>query len=197
MRKVLLLAVFLGVAMVASVFSKTISVEELGLQQVRPGTQPEYLVALLGSPSEISEENGCMVYNYNEGFRVYYADGRFMSRMVVTGQGMLTPSGVGVGMPAGRLSVYGGPAEVKEAGGEPQEFLKSFTPCHLHMSDFGTRKHMPAGEGDFDWKAIKAVLEADRYQGLYTLEPGYRFYLDDTEAKLAKAYRFLEENFGD
>lgn len=87
--------------------------------------------------------------------------------------------------------------EVKEAGGEPQEFLKSFTPCHLHMSDFGTRKHMPAGEGNFDWKAIKAALDANRYQGLYTLEPGYRFYLDDTEAKLAKAYRFLEENFGD
>ena len=125
MRKLLLLAVFLGVTMVASVFSKTISVEELGLQQVRPGTQPEYLVALLGSPSEISEENGCVVYNYNEGFRVYYADGRFMSRMVVNGQGMLTPSGVGVGMTADRLAAYGIPAEVKEAGGSTTYVYKT------------------------------------------------------------------------
>lgn len=87
--------------------------------------------------------------------------------------------------------------EVKEAGGEPQEFLRAFTPCHLHMSDFGVRKHMPAGEGSFDWKAIRKALDEGGYEGFYTLEPAYRFYLDDTAAKLAKAYRFLEENFGD
>ncbi len=87
--------------------------------------------------------------------------------------------------------------EVREAEGDPVEFIKAIKPCHMHMSDYGTRKHMPAGEGTFDWKAIRAGLDAWDYEGYYTLEPAYRFYMQDVEKKLADAYHFLEEYFGD
>ncbi len=88
--------------------------------------------------------------------------------------------------------------EVCETGGDPIEFLRQLKPCHLHMSDFlnGT-KHLPAGEGGLDWQEIKRVLDGHGYTGMYTLEPTYRYYLNDVPAKLEKAYRFLEENFSD
>ena len=85
--------------------------------------------------------------------------------------------------------------EVKEADGDPVEFIRGVKTCHMHMSDFGTMKHLPAGEGNFDWKAIRKALDDQDYQGFYTLEPAYKFYMTDVENKLKKAYRFLEENF--
>ena len=87
--------------------------------------------------------------------------------------------------------------EVKEADGEPAEFLRQLTPCHLHMSDVGTFKHVPAGDGIFDWKDIRAALEEKKYKGYFTLEPAYRWYIAEPAKELARAYRFLEENFGD
>ena len=88
--------------------------------------------------------------------------------------------------------------EVREAEQDPVDFLREMpVPCHLHMSDFGVRKHMPAGEGSFDWKAIRSELDKKQYAGYYTLEPAYRFYMDNIEEKLRKAYSFLEENFSD
>ena len=60
----------------------------------------------------------------------------------------------------------------------------------MHMSDHaGDAKHIPAGEGEADWKAIKKALGG--YSGYYTLEPSYRFYLSEPENKLAKAYSFI------
>ena len=60
----------------------------------------------------------------------------------------------------------------------------------MHLSDHaGDKKHIPAGEGENDWAAIKKAL-AD-YEGYYTLEPLYRFYIDEPEKKLAKAYDFI------
>lgn len=86
--------------------------------------------------------------------------------------------------------------EVCEAGGDPVEFLSKVKPCHLHLSDFaGAKKHLPAGEGAIDWAGVKAQL-AD-YQGFYTLEPSYRYYLEDIEARLAKAYRFVSGLFAE
>ena len=87
--------------------------------------------------------------------------------------------------------------EVKEADGEPAEFLRQLTPCHLHMSDFGTFKHVPAGDGIFDWKDIRAALEEKQYKGYFTLEPAYRWYIDEPLKELRRAYKFLEDNFGD
>ena len=87
--------------------------------------------------------------------------------------------------------------EVREADGDPVAFIEKLPPCHLHMSDFlGDTKHLPAGEGDTDWAGIKRALGGDKYKGFYTLEPAYRFYIDDLPAKLRSAYEFLERTFG-
>lgn len=85
--------------------------------------------------------------------------------------------------------------EAKEADEDPVDFIRGVKTCHMHMSDFGKVKHLPAGEGDFDWKAIRKALDDQDYEGFYTLEPAYKFYMTDVENKLKKAYRFLEENF--
>lgn len=81
--------------------------------------------------------------------------------------------------------------EVCEAGGDPVAFLREVRPAHLHLSDFaGARKHLPAGEGAIDWAGVKDAL-AD-YQGVYTLEPSYRYYLEDIPARLRKGLGFIK-----
>lgn len=88
--------------------------------------------------------------------------------------------------------------EVCEAGGDPVDFIRELKPWHLHLSDFGGgKKHLPAGEGDIDWKTIISLLKGHEYSGMYTLEPTYRYYLSDTAEKLRAGYRWLEENFSD
>ncbi len=89
--------------------------------------------------------------------------------------------------------------EVCEGGGDPIAFLKAIAPypCHLHLSDFmDGRKHLPAGEGAIDWKGVKAVLDAKKYPGYYTLEPSYRYYVTDIPTRLRKAYEFARRTFG-
>jgi len=87
--------------------------------------------------------------------------------------------------------------EVREADGDPVAFIEKLPPCHLHMSDFlGDVKHLPAGEGDTDWVGVKRALGGDKYTGFYTLEPAYRFYLDDIPKKLKEGFEFLERTFG-
>ena len=86
--------------------------------------------------------------------------------------------------------------EVCEAGGDPVQFLGAIQPCHLHLSDFsGTSKHLPAGEGDIDWAGVKAQL--GDYTGFYTLEPSYRYYLEDIDARLRRAHAFIAGLFPD
>ncbi len=80
--------------------------------------------------------------------------------------------------------------EVCEAGGDPVRFLRAFTPCHLHLSDYaGASRHLPPGEGDIDWQGVKNALAG--FTGVYTLEPSYRYYLDDVDEKLARARDFI------
>lgn len=89
--------------------------------------------------------------------------------------------------------------EVREAGGgptDPAAFLLAAPPCHLHLSDYlGDKKHLPAGEGDTDFAAVARTLTG--YEGFYTLEPAYRYYIENTEAKLRAGYEFLERTFVD
>jgi len=106
--------------------------------------------------------------------------------------------------PAGLLayiaSLGAGPAakpmvdttEACESDENPAEFIRAIKPAHLHLSDHaGEAKHIPAGEGDQDWRAIAKALEG--YKGYYTLEPLYRFYLDEPERKLEKAFGFISD----
>lgn len=80
--------------------------------------------------------------------------------------------------------------EACEAEEDPAAFISAVKPRHMHLSDHaGDKKHIPAGEGENDWAAIKKALAG--YEGYYTLEPLYRFYIDEPEKKLAKAYDFI------
>lgn len=82
--------------------------------------------------------------------------------------------------------------EVREADGDPVAFIKDLPPCHLHLSDFAQgRKHLPLGEGEIDWPGIRDALAG--YQGLYAVEPSYRYYLEDIPAKLEKDLRFIRQ----
>ncbi|MDR1800698.1 MAG: sugar phosphate isomerase/epimerase [Lachnospiraceae bacterium] len=86
--------------------------------------------------------------------------------------------------------------ESREAGISPTDFAKEFMPCHLHLSDYKDDvKHLPAGEGDTDFSTFREAIKG--YEGFYTLEPAYRYYLDDAPNKLSAGYEFLERNFTD
>lgn len=86
--------------------------------------------------------------------------------------------------------------EACESGIDPAEFIAKAKPIHLHLSDHsGDVKHIPAGEGDTDWHSVRDALAG--YEGYYTLEPLYRFYLETPEKKLARAYYFLANLIGE
>jgi sugar phosphate isomerase/epimerase len=83
--------------------------------------------------------------------------------------------------------------EACEAYQDPAEFIKTVKPIHLHLSDYkDDKKHLPAGQGSIDWKALKSALSQVGYEGYYTLEPSYRYYINDTENRLKEAYDFIQ-----
>ncbi len=85
--------------------------------------------------------------------------------------------------------------EACEADENPADFIRTVQPVHLHLSDHaGNVKHIPAGEGEQDWAAIAKALEG--YKGFYTLEPLYKFYLDEPVKKLTKAFNFISGLIG-
>jgi sugar phosphate isomerase/epimerase len=80
-----------------------------------------------------------------------------------------------------------------EAGIDPVYFIRQARPIHLHLSDHaGDQKHIPAGQGEGDWRAILLALKEIGYSGIYVLEPAYRHYLEDVEAKLRLARKSLD-----
>lgn len=80
--------------------------------------------------------------------------------------------------------------EAVEADEDPAAFIRAVKPIHTHLSDHaGEAKHIPAGEGEVDWKAVREAL--GEYSGYYTLEPLYRFYIDDPLPKLERALAFI------
>ena len=83
--------------------------------------------------------------------------------------------------------------EACEAFQDPAEFIKTVKPIHLHLSDYkDDMKHLPAGQGSINWKDVKSALSRIEYDGYYTLEPSYRYYLEDTENRLKEAYDFIK-----
>lgn len=90
----------------------------------------------------------------------------------------------------GRFEPMVDTTEAIEAGEDPAEFIREVGPSHLHLSDHrGEKKHLPAGEGEIEWRKVREAL--DGYGGFYTLEPLYRYYLDDPKPKLKKARAFI------
>lgn len=83
--------------------------------------------------------------------------------------------------------------EVIEGGGDPIEFISGLenVPCHLHLSDYDEKKHIPIGTGRVDWKAVTTLLKNRGYCGYWTLEPSYKYYLDDPDTQLRKDYEYI------
>lgn len=79
-----------------------------------------------------------------------------------------------------------------EAEIDPTHFILAVKPIHLHLSDHaGEEKHIPAGEGEGDWKEILSAVRETGYGGIYVLEPAYRHYLDDPVRKLERDREFI------
>lgn len=81
--------------------------------------------------------------------------------------------------------------EVIEGGGDPVAFIRGLrrAPSHLHLSDFKDgKKHLPLGDGDVDWKEVIKAAQEKGFTGLYTLEPSYRYYLENLDFKLRESY---------
>lgn len=79
-----------------------------------------------------------------------------------------------------------------EASEDPGNFIRKVKPIHTHLSDHkGEAKHLPAGEGEIDWMDVRDSLAG--YEGLLTLEPLYRHYLEDPRPKLEKARGFISK----
>lgn len=84
--------------------------------------------------------------------------------------------------------------EVIEGGGDPLEFIAGLenVPCHLHLSDYKDNvKHIPIGTGKVDWKAVTTLLKNRGFSGYWTLEPSYKYYLDDPDVQLRKDYEYI------
>ncbi len=84
--------------------------------------------------------------------------------------------------------------ESLEGDVDPYFFIKNLAdvPAHLHLSDFADNtKHLPIGEGSIDWKALFALLRERGYSGYYTLEPRYKYYIENIDERLRKDYEYL------
>jgi len=107
-----------------------------------------------------------------------------------TGKGLLSYISSFGGHPAIQPMVD--TTEACEAFQDPVEFIKTVRPVYVHLSDHkGEQKHLPAGQGSINWNAVKDALALIGYNGYYTLEPSYRYYLEDVENRLRDAYRFI------
>lgn len=85
--------------------------------------------------------------------------------------------------------------EALEGGVDPCDFIAGMAgvPCHLHLSDFAEgKKHLPIGTGRIDWKALAALLKGRGYEGYWTIEPSYKYYLEGIEARLVRDLERLE-----
>jgi len=80
--------------------------------------------------------------------------------------------------------------ESLECSQNPMDFIERTAPNHLHLSDFSSvSKHLPIGEGMIEWEKIFGKLKEKQYNGIYVIEPSYRFYADDMENSLKKVYK--------
>lgn len=86
--------------------------------------------------------------------------------------------------------------ECLEGGTDPIEYISKLENCpsHMHFSDFKDNiKHLPITQGSIDWKTLINLLKEKGYNGYWTHEPTYRYYLSDIENKIRRDY---ENMFG-
>ena len=89
--------------------SANISQDEVALGGIKLGATPEYVKSVYGEPSSyINLPNNGIIYNYNDTFKIYFANLKYMYWMeTLSNNGIATPSGVAVGMNASILDKYG------------------------------------------------------------------------------------------
>ena len=113
MKKFLSVMTFLMMFFFGSFVSAEISPSEIALGGIPLGASPEYLKSVYGEPTSYDKSDdgvnyGGVIYNYNNTFKVYYADGKYMYWLKTSANnGIGTPSGICVGMPESVLEKYG------------------------------------------------------------------------------------------
>lgn len=82
--------------------------------------------------------------------------------------------------------------EAVESGQDPVYMLKKLDVIHIHASDHkGEDKHILPGQGDLDWKKIFSVLEEKKFSGFFTVEPLYKYFLEDPVQKMKAVLKYL------
>jgi len=108
MKKLLSVVAFLVMFSFGAIASAEIPPSEVALGGVPLGASPEYLKSVYGEPTRYERQNDSVIYNYNNTFRVMFANGKYMYWLETTANnGIGTPSGVRVGMPESVLDQYG------------------------------------------------------------------------------------------
>ena len=70
--------------------------------------------------------------------------------------------------------------------------LKKLDVIHIHASDHKDEaKHIPPNEGDLDWAKIISVLQEKGFSGFFTVEPSYRYFLEEPVEKMKAVLEFL------
>ena len=113
MKKILSMIAFFAIFSFSTFAAAEISPSEVALGGIPLGASPEYLKSVYGEPTSYDKSDdgvnyGGVIYNYNNTFKVYYADGKYMYWLETTANnGIGTPSGIRVGMPESVLEKYG------------------------------------------------------------------------------------------
>ena len=128
MKKILPLLTFIVVFSFSTMASAigVISPEEIALGGISPGSTPAYVTSVYGDPTRSyygydGMGNYTLTYDYNNTFKVRFwqGDGGWFAYQVKTtaNNGIKTPAGVRVGMPASVLSnVYGATPSYNDGG---------------------------------------------------------------------------------
>lgn len=82
--------------------------------------------------------------------------------------------------------------EAVESDQDPVEMLKKLDVIHIHASDHkGEAKHILPNEGTLDWVKILSVLREKGFSGFFTVEPAYRYFLEEPVEKMKTVLEFL------
>ncbi len=83
-----------------------------------------------------------------------------------------------------------------EARQEIFDFLKNVDNIiHFHISDFAKDKgkHLVLGEGEIDWEKFFVELETKRFKGYMVIEPLYKYFLENPEAKIKQCLQVIKK----
>lgn len=84
--------------------------------------------------------------------------------------------------------------EAMESDQNPINMLKRMNLIHIHISDYDTgKKHLIPGEGKIDWSEFFNILKKKQFAGFITVEPSYKYLIENPVEKMVKVRVFLEK----